>query len=143
MQSALRSLLTSVLNCRVQILVEVKASEVRDRINVSATEGPDVLVEQFIAEGAVTVATETGLTIDPDVCTAPEAVAIRNLAAIYLACHVTGGKAQGLTYQLGDLQMSEPSFIRSGASGNLEFLLNEAKAIIAKLNEADFRAVTA
>jgi hypothetical protein len=125
-------------------MVNVTPDSVRERINVSAAEAPDDVVNRFIADAAETIEVDTGLTIDPTNCTAAEAVAIRNLAAIYTACRITGGSASGLSFRVGDLQVSESSSTNSGLSGgNLQFLLDEARRIIAKLNQADFRAVAA
>jgi hypothetical protein len=125
-------------------LVNVTPDSVRERINVSAAECPDDVVNRFITDATETIEIETGLTIDPTNCTATEAVAIRNLAAIYCACRVTGGSASGLSFRVGDLSVAESSSTSGGlSSGNLQFLLDEAKRIIAKLNKADFRAVNA
>jgi flagellar hook-associated protein FlgK len=135
-----------LLNIRfgAKVLVTVLPSEVRERINVSATEAPDDVVNRFIIAGAVTVETETGSTVDPANCTKAEAEAIRNLAAIYCACRITGGSAQGLSFRVGDLAVNESSSNSSGlGSGNLQFLLNQAVAIIDSLKGADFRAVNA
>jgi flagellar hook-associated protein FlgK len=126
-------------------LVTVLPSEVRERINVSATEAPDDVVNRFITAGAVTVETQTGSTVDPADCTKAEAEAIRNLAAIYCACRITGGSAQGLNFRVGDLAVNESSSNSPSGlgSGNLQFLLNQAVAIIDNLKGADFRAVNA
>jgi hypothetical protein len=125
-------------------LVNVTPESVRERINVSAAECPDDVVNRFITDATETIEVETGLTIDPTNCTAQEAVAIRNLAAIYCACRVSGGSASGLSFRVGDLSVSESSSTPSGlSSGNLQFLLDEAKRIIAKLNAGGFRVVNA
>lgn len=126
-------------------MVAVLPSEVRERINVSATEAPDDVVNRFITAGAVTVETETGSTVDPADCTKAEAEAIRNLAAIYCACRITGGSAQGLSFRVGDLAVNESSSNSSSglSSGNLQFLLDQAIKIILSLKGADFRAVSA
>jgi hypothetical protein len=125
-------------------LVNITPESVRERINVSAAEAPDDIVNHFITDATETIEIETGLTIDPTNCTAQEAVAIRNLAAIYCACRITGGSASGMSFRVGDLQVSESASTASGlSSGNLQFLLDEARRIIAKLNQADFRAVSA
>jgi hypothetical protein len=123
-------------------LVSVSPGSVRDRINISAAEAPDSVVTQFIADATETVAIETGLVIDPANCTTQEAVAIRNLAAIYCATRVTGGSASGLSFKVGDLSVSESSSSNGGLSGgNLQFLLDQAKDIIERLCFAPFRAV--
>jgi len=125
-------------------LVNVTPDSVRERINVSAAQAPDDVVNRFIQDAAETIEIETGLTIDPTNCTAIEAVAIRNLAAVYTGCRVTEGSASGLSFRVGDLSVSESASTSGGLSGgNLQFLLDEAKRIISKLNAADFRVVSA
>jgi hypothetical protein len=133
------------IRVEAQIVVSVTPESVRERINVSAAECPDDVVNRFITDATETIEVETGLTIDPVNCTAAEAVAIRNLAAIYCACRITGGSASGLSFRVGDLTVNEStSSSPSGlSSNNLQFLMNEATKIIEKLNQADFRAVAA
>ena len=63
-------------------MVDVTPDSVRERINISAAECPDAVVTRFIVDATETVELETGLTIDYTDCTAQEAVAIRNLAAM-------------------------------------------------------------
>lgn len=125
-------------------MVSVTPQSVRERINVSAAEAPDDVVNRFIQDAAETIEIETGLTIDPTDCTAIEAVAIRNLAAVYTGCRITGGSASGLSFRVGDFSVSESSSTSGGLSGgNLQFLLDEAKRIIAKLNPPGFKVVSA
>lgn len=115
--------------------MNVTPESVRERINVSAFEAPDDIVNRFIVDAAKTIEVETDLTIDPANCTATEAVAIRNLAAIYTACRITGGSASGLSFRIGDLSISEST--TSAGGGNLQFflLMNEAERIIGKLKQ--------
>jgi hypothetical protein len=123
-------------------MVNVTPESVRERINVSAADCPDDVVNRFIIDAAKTIELETGLTIDPSDCTDQEAVAIRNLAAIYCACRITGGIAAGLSFRVGDLSVSESSSTQSGlSSGNLQFLLDQAIQIIEKLKGVSFRMV--
>jgi hypothetical protein len=133
------------IRVEAQIVVSVTPESVRERINVSAAECPDDVVNRFITDATETIEVETGLTIDPVNCTAAEAVAIRNLAAIYCACRITGGSASGLSFRVGDLTVNESaSSSPSGlSSNNLQFLMDEATKVVEKLNQADFRAVVA
>jgi len=125
-------------------LASVTPDGVRERINVSAAECPDDVVNRFIIRATSTVNLETGLSIDPTDCMDEEETAIGNLAAIYCACRITGGSASGLSFRVGDLSVSESSSTPSGlSSGNLQFLLDEAKRIISKLNAGGFRVVNA
>jgi hypothetical protein len=128
--------------------VNVTSQSVRDRINISEAQCSDEIVNQFIADAVATINVETDLDIDPTNCMATQAVAIRNLAAIYCACRITGGSAAGLSFRVGDLAVNESSSSSpSGlSSSNLEFLFGQAVKIIENLKEnegADFRAVTA
>jgi len=121
-------------------LVAVTPESVRERINVSAAEAPDDVVNRFITAAAVTVGLEIGEDVDASDCTSAEAEAIRNLAAIYCACRITGGSAAGLSFRVGDLSVNESSSAASGlSSGNLQFLLDQAVAIIQKLKGIVFR----
>lgn len=115
-------------------MVTVMPSEVRERINVSAADAPDDVVNRFITATGVTVEVEIGESVDPSSCSDAEAEAIRNLAAIYCACRITGGSAQGLSFQVGDLAVNESSSTQGGPSGgNLQFLLDQALKIIENL----------
>jgi len=123
-------------------VVSVTPDSVRERINVSAADAPDDVVNRFITAAGVTVQVETGESIDPSNCSAAEAEAIRNLAAIYCACRITGGSAQGLSFRVGDLAVNESSSSTSGLSGgNLQFLLDQAIKIIENLKGPQFRTV--
>ena len=122
-------------------MVGVTPQSVRERINLTASAVSDDVVSRFIVDAAETVELEMGLTIDPDDCTDAEAVAIRNLAAVYCGAYITGGTSSGMNFRVGDLSVNESQ--ASAMSTNLQFLLDEAKRIITKLNEADFRAVNA
>jgi len=124
-------------------LVNVTPESVRERINVSAAEVPDDVVNRFISAAAVTVGLEIGEDVDASDCTSAQAEAIRNLAAIYCACRITGGSAAGLSFSVGDLAV--PLLNPLGPvlldSFNLQFLLDQAVAIIAKLKGPVFKAV--
>jgi hypothetical protein len=115
-------------------MASVTSNSVRERINVSAVEAPDDVVNRFITAAGVAVQVETGETVDPSNCSGVEAEAIRNLAAIYCACRITGGSAQGLSFRVGDLAVNESSSTQGGLSGgNLQFLLDHALKIIDNL----------
>jgi len=109
-------------------------------VNLTAADVPDDVVNQFIQDAAETIELETGLSIDPSNCTEQQAVPIRNLAAIYCVCRVSGGSASGLSFRVGDLSVDESS--TSGGSGlsgsNLQFLMNEVQRFIDKF-KTDFR----
>jgi len=123
-------------------LVSVTAQSVRERVNLAASAVSDNVVNRFIADAATTLELERGLTIDPSACSEPEAVAIRNLAAVYCGAYITGGSSRGLSFRVGDLSVDESQSANLG-NANLEFLLEQVKRYIEKLNPSDFRAVNA
>ncbi|MGB9693536.1 MAG: hypothetical protein ACPLYF_01690 [Fervidobacterium sp.] len=61
----------------------------------------------FVAEATAWLSSEIDRTLNYTDCTEAEANAIRNLAAIYCYCYVTGGVAVGLDFSFGDLRVSE------------------------------------
>jgi len=117
--------------------VAVTAAEIRERVDLSEADVPDATVLRFAKVAAVTVGLEIGETVDYTNCTDEQAEAIRNIAAVYCACKVTGGSASGLSFRVGDLSVNESSSSsQSGLSReNLQFLMSEAQRIIDKLKE--------
>jgi len=118
-------------------LVSVTPQSVRDRINISESQCSDSIVNQFVTDAAVTINLETGLNIDPANCTEIDAVAIRNLAAIYCACRLTGGSASGLSFRVGDLSVNESGSTSSSglSNSNLQFLMNQVERILEELKQ--------
>ena len=123
-------------------MVAVTPQSVRERINLTESTVSDDVVSRFIADAAESLELETGLTINPASCTEAEAVAIRNLAAVYCGAYITGGTSSGLSFRVGDLSVDE-SQSANVSNASLQFLLDQAKTVIAKLNAAEFRAVNA
>ena len=116
-------------------LVAVTPQEIRERVNLTEADVPDATVLRFAKAAAVTVGLELEKTIDYADCSDEEAEVIRNIAAVYCACKVTGGSASGLSFRVGDLAVNESSGATpSGLSReNLQFLMSEAQRIIEKL----------
>jgi hypothetical protein len=123
-------------------LVCVTPESVRRRINVTESVVSDEIVSEFITDAGETLELETGLTINPVNCTKAQAVPIRNLAAVYCGAYITGGTSSGMNFRVGDLAVNE-SQTNSVGNANLQFLLDEVKRFIAKLNAGDFRVVNA
>jgi hypothetical protein len=117
------------------LLVAVTPAEIRERVNLTEADVPDATVLRFAKAAAVTVSLELGKTVDYTNCTDQEAEAIKNIAAVYCACKVTGGSASGLSFRIGDLAVNESSASTpNGLSReNLQFLMSEAERIIEKL----------
>ncbi len=116
-------------------MVTVTAQEIRERVDLTESDVSEATVLRFAKAAAVTMGLELEKTVDYLSCTDEEAEAIRNIAAVYCACKVTGGSASGLSFRIGDLAVNESS--SSSQSGfsreNLQFLMNEAQRIIENL----------
>lgn len=82
-------------------MASVTADDVRDTINVTATDIADAQVAKMIKKAETTLELETGRSVDYNNCTDEEALVITNLAAIYALCHLTGGSAAGLSFSVG------------------------------------------
>jgi hypothetical protein len=130
-----RILLLTIRLLEPWLLVAVTPQEIRERVNLTEADISDATVNRFAKAAAVTLGLELEKTIDYTGCSDEEAEAIRNIAAIYCACKVTGGSASGLSFRVGDLAVNESSGATpSGLSReNLQFLMSEAQRIIEKL----------
>jgi hypothetical protein len=87
-------------------LASVSADDVRDVINVSSAEVPDVKVLKMVKRAEVALELETGREIDYSSCSDAEKEFITVLAAIYAVCYLTGGSAVGLSFSVGDQNVS-------------------------------------
>ena len=82
----------------------VTVDDVRDVINVSSSDIPDSKIVKMIKRAEVTL--ELGKEIDAENCTEAEKEFITVLAAIYVICYLTGGSAVGLSFSVGDQNVS-------------------------------------
>ena len=87
-------------------MVSVSADDVRDVINVTSEEVPDDKVLKMIKRAEVTLELETNKTVDYSDCTDAEKEFITVLAAVYAICYLTGGSAVGLSFSVGDQNVS-------------------------------------
>jgi len=87
-------------------LATVSLSDVRDTINVSETDVPDAKLQKMIKRAEVTLELELGRTIDYNNCNEAEKEFITLLAAVYAICYLTGGSAVGLSFTVGDQNVS-------------------------------------
>ena len=87
-------------------MANVSLSDVRDTINVSATDIPDAKLQKMIKRAEVTLELELGKEIDSADCTEAEKEFITVLAAVYAICYLTGGSAVGLSFSVGDQNVS-------------------------------------
>jgi hypothetical protein len=87
-------------------LATVSVDDVRDVINISATDIPDGRILKMVKRAEVTLELELGKEIDYNDCTDAEKEFITVLAAIYAICYLTGGSAVGLSFSVGDQNAS-------------------------------------
>lgn len=111
-------------------MVEVTADVVRNRLSLSDEDVEDEKVVEMIKDAAVTIGLETGREIDYASCSDAEAAAIKNLAAIYLLCYLTGGSAAGLNFTVGDLHVNTLN-----KAPSVDILYREVERLIQRLRE--------
>jgi len=107
-------------------MVSVTADQIRKRLGLSESDIGDTDVLAFRDEAEAFLSEEIGRILEAESCTEAEANAIRNLAAIYCYCKVTGGSAVGLDFSVGDLRVSP------NAGKQLEFLREQVERFIAR-----------
>jgi len=84
----------------------VSVDDVHDVINLSDADVPDAKVLKMIKRAEVTLELELGKEIDYEDCTDAEKEFITVLAAVYAVCFLTGGSAVGLSFTIGDQNVS-------------------------------------
>ena len=87
-------------------MANVSLLDVRDAINVNAVDVPDAKLQKMVKRAEVTLELELGKEIDYNDCTDAEKEFITLLAAIYAICYLTGGSAVGLSFNVGDQNVS-------------------------------------
>ncbi len=107
-------------------MVAVTADQIRKRLGLTEADISDTDVLAFRDEATAFLSEEIGSTLNADDCSESEANAIRNLAAIYSYCKVTGGSAVGLDFSVGDLRVSPD------AGKQFEFLREQVERFIAR-----------
>jgi hypothetical protein len=112
-------------------LASVSVDDVREVINVSSAEIPDSKITKMIKRAEVTLELETGKQIDYSSCTDGEKEFITILAAIYAICYLTGGSAVGLSFSVGDQNVSVLSKVPplEVLQAELERILNGIKGV--------------
>ena len=111
-------------------MVKVTPERVRSRLNISQEEIEDEKLAEFIADAAAEIGLQIGKEINYEDCSQIEAAAITDLAAIYCICHLTGGKAVGLSFNVGNLQVSSLANAPS-----LSILEERVKQLLEQLRE--------
>ena len=87
-------------------MANVSLSDVRDTINVSNSDIPDTKLQKMVKRAEVTLELELGKEVDYTDCTEAEKEFITLLAAVYAICYLTGGSAVGLSFSVGDQNVS-------------------------------------
>jgi len=116
------------------MLPNVSADDVRDVINVSSAEVPDAKVLKMIKRAEVTLELEMGREIDYADCSDAEKEFITVLASVYTVCYLTGGSAVGLSFSVGDQNVSV-----LGKVPPLDVLQSELQRMLEKLREPTVR----
>jgi hypothetical protein len=87
-------------------LATVAVNDVRDVINITSAEISDEKISKMIKRAEVTLELELGKEIDTDNCSDAEKEFITVLAAVYAICYLTGGSSVGLSFSVGDQNIS-------------------------------------
>jgi hypothetical protein len=111
-------------------LASVTPDDVRDVINLSSADISDAKIVKMIKRAEVTLELELGREIDYEDCTDAEKEFITVLAAVYAICYLTGGSAVGLSFNLGDQNVSVLS-----KAPPLDVLQGELERILQGLKE--------
>jgi len=87
-------------------LASVTVDDVRDVIGINAADIPDAKIQKMIKRAEVTLELELGREIDYSDCSDAEKEFVTLLAAVYAICYLTGGSAVGLSFSVGDQNVS-------------------------------------
>jgi hypothetical protein len=87
-------------------LTNVSINDVHDAIGITASDIADQKILKMIKRAEVTLELELGREIDYADCTEAEKEFITLLAAVYAICYLTGGSAVGLSFGVGDQNVS-------------------------------------
>jgi len=111
-------------------LAVVTVDDVRDVINISAEDIADDKILKMVKRAEVTLELETGKEIDYENCNDAEKEFITVLAAIYAVCYLTGGSAVGLSFSVGDQNVSV-----LGKAPPLDVLQAELERILSRIKQ--------
>ena len=117
-------------------MASVSLADVRDAINISAADVPDDKLQKMVKRAAVTLELELGREIDSEDCSDAEKEFITLLAAVYAVCYLTGGSAVGLSFSVGDQNVTVLD-----KAPPLSVLQQELERILAALREPVVRSV--
>lgn len=114
----------------------VSVDDVRDVVRISSAEVSDVKILKMIKRAEVTLELETDREIDYTSCLDSEKELITVLAAIYAICYLTGGSAVGLSFSVGDQNVSVLS-----KTPPLDVLQNEVNRLLEKMRKPTVKRV--
>ena len=112
-------------------MASATVEDVRDVLGITAADIPDAKLKKMVKRAAVTIGLELRKEIDCQNCTDAEKEAITVLAAIYAVCYLTGGSAAGLSFNIGDKNVSALN-----NAPPLNVLQGELERILANLKES-------
>ena len=117
-------------------MASVTVDDVRDTINISAVDISDAKVLKMIKRAEVTLELELSKEIDYNGCSDAEKEFITVLAAVYAICYLTGGSAVGLSFSVGDQNVSVLS-----KAPPLDVLQTELERMLKELRGSDLKRV--
>ena len=117
-------------------MASVTVDDVRDTINISSAEISDSKILKMLKRAEVTLGLELGKQIDYNDCADAEKEFITLLAAVYAICYLTGGSAVGLSFSVGDQNVSVLS-----KAPPLDVLQAELERILNGLKQPHVRSV--
>lgn len=91
----------------------INAQNILDRLNLTESDITKIMVEPLIDDAIATVENECNVTIGELSGVAGSksitvdkkyAPVIKDLSAIYVLCHISGGTATGMTFKMGNLE---------------------------------------
>ncbi len=112
----------------------MSVDDVRDVINITSAEVSDTKVLKMIKRAEIILELETSREIDHSNCADAEKEFITVLAAVYVICHLTGGSAVGLSFSVGDQNVSV-----LGKVPPLDVLQSELQRMLEKIREPTVR----
>ncbi len=116
-------------------MANVSLSDVRDAINVSETDIPNVKLQKMIKRAETILSLELKKSINSADCSEAEKEFVTLLAAVYAICYLTGGSAVGLSFSVGDQNVAV-----AGSAPPLSVLQGELERILAALKQPTIRS---
>ena len=116
-------------------MAKVTLSDVRDTINITEIDVLDDKLQKMINRAATTLALELKKPINTQDCTEAEKEFVILLSSVYAICYLTGGSAVGLSFSVGDQNVSVTDKMPS-----LSVLQGELERILSALKQPTIRS---